>query len=136
MHRSRLSTVLIDCAAEAFDGSVRFWSEVFGKEAIASDDPRYFSLRGRVGGAGGPYLALQRVPAEERGIHLDVETDDVEQEVARLLRLGATVKARVRHHVVMLSPTGHPFCVVPVYRPDFEAHSTVWEDDDSTDRAR
>ena len=68
-------------------------------------------------------MVLQRVPAEERALHLDIETDDVEREVARLRRLGATIKARIREHVVMLAPSGHAFCVVKVYRPDFDAGS-------------
>lgn len=59
-------------------------------------------------------------------MHLDIETDDVEREVARLERLGARVKARIREHVVMVAPSGHPFYVVPVYRTDFPEHATEW----------
>jgi hypothetical protein len=60
-------------------------------------------------------------------VHLDIETDDVEAEVARLERLGGRVKKRIRNHVVMEAPSGHPFCVVPVYREDFPAKATVWD---------
>ena len=42
--------------------------------------PRYTTLKGRVGGEGGPFVLLQRVPAEERAVHLDIETDDLEAE--------------------------------------------------------
>lgn len=129
MHRSRLSTVFIDCAPDAFDAGVSFWSAALGKEAMVTGDERYRSLRGRVGREGGPYVGLQRVSAEERALHLDIETDDIEAEVARLEKLGARIKARIRNHVVMVAPSGHPFCVVHVYRPDFEAHSTQWPDD-------
>jgi predicted enzyme related to lactoylglutathione lyase len=130
MHRSRLSTVLVDCDPESFERGVQFWSGALGKAAIPMEDPRYVSLKGRVGGDGGLYVALQRVPGEERGMHIDIETDDIEREITRLRRLGATIKARIRGHVVMCSPSGHPFCVVPVYRPDFEANATVWNDED------
>jgi hypothetical protein len=130
MHRSRLSMVLIDCEPDNFERGVEFWSGALGKPAMPNDDPRYRTLKGRIGGEGAPYVALQRVPSEERGLHLDIETDDVEREVARLQRLGATIKARIRAHVVMQAPSGHPFCVVHVYRPDFEAHSTLWNDDE------
>jgi hypothetical protein len=55
-----------------------------------------------------------------------METDDVEAEVSRLLELGATVKKRIRQHVVMQSPTGHAFCVVPAKRGDFPEGATEW----------
>lgn len=126
MHRSRLSTLLIDCDEAAFEGAVKFWSEALGKEAIAIEDPRYVSLRGRVGAGGGLYVVLQKVPPEERAIHLDIEADDVEAEVKRLELLGARVKARVRRHVVMTAPSGHTFCVVPVYRKDFPEKAAEW----------
>lgn len=129
MHRSRLSTILIDCPADDFDRSLEFWSRALGKETVEreEDDPRYVSLRGRFGGAAGPIVLLQRVPAEERAIHLDIESDDVEAEVSRLEKLGARVKARISRHVVMVAPSGHPFCVVPVHRGDFPEKAATWE---------
>jgi hypothetical protein len=84
------------------------------------------ALRGRVGGEGGPYVVLQRVPPEERAIHLDLETDDVEAEVARLEKLGARTKARIRNHVIMTAPSGHAFCVVPSRRGDFPGDAPEW----------
>ena len=127
MHRSRLTTVVIDCAEEDFERGVEFWSQALGKPALDQDDLRYKSLRGRVGGEGGPYLLLQRVSRPERAIHLDIETDDVAQEVARLEKLGARVKARIRNHVVMVAPSGHPFCVVPAHRGDFPGKAAEWK---------
>jgi catechol 2,3-dioxygenase-like lactoylglutathione lyase family enzyme len=128
MHRSRLSTVVIDCAEADFERSVEFWSRALGKRPIPEEDPRYVSLRGRVGGEGGPYVLLQRVVKEERAVHLDIETDDVEREVARLAGLGARVKARIRNHVVMLAPSGHAFCVVPSgRRGDFPGDAAEWK---------
>ena len=129
MHQSRLSTVVIDCAEDDYERGLNFWSGALGKESVPTDGPRYTSLRGRVGGEGGPYVLLQRVPKEERAIHLDIETTDVEAEVARLEKLGARVKARISQHVVMQAPTGHAFCVVPVYRKDFPAKAASWEGD-------
>ena len=127
MHRSRLSTVVIDCAEGDFERDVEFWSRALGKQPIPEAGPRYVSLRGRVGGEGGPYLLLQRVVKEERAVHLDIETDDVEREVARLSGLGARVKARIRNHVVMLAPSGHAFCVVPTgRRSDFPGDAAEW----------
>jgi predicted enzyme related to lactoylglutathione lyase len=129
MHRSRLSTILIDCAEPDFEAGVAFWSAALGREAIPEqDDPRYATLRGRLGGEGGPYVTLQRVAAEERAIHLDIETDDVEAEVERLGRLGAKLKRRFPEHVVMLAPSGHAFCVVPKVRGDFPGDAATWDE--------
>jgi predicted enzyme related to lactoylglutathione lyase len=125
MHRSRLTTIVIDCPADDFDRSAAFWRAALGR-AVLPRDERYASLRGRVGGDSGVYVALQRVPTVERAVHLDIETDDVAAEVARLERLGARVKARIRRHVVMDAPSGHAFCVVPVRRGDFPAGATEW----------
>jgi len=126
MHRSRLSSILIDCAANEYDRGIEFWSRALGKEVIRDDD-RYTTLKGLVGGEGGVLVGLQRVPREERATHLDIETDDVEAEVSRLEAIGARVKARIGRHVVMTSPTDHAFCVVPVFRDDFPASATEWD---------
>jgi hypothetical protein len=128
VHRSRLTTVVIDCADDDFERGVSFWSQALGKQPIDQDGPRYKSLRGRIGGEGGPYVLLQRVTPAERAIHLDIETDDVEKEVARLEKLGARVKRRIRNHVVMTAPSGHPFCVVPAHRGDFPGSAAEWKD--------
>ena len=130
MHRSRLTSILIDCTGEDFEAGVGFWSAALDKQTMPDegDDPRYVTLRGRVGGDGGPFVLLQRVPAEERAIHLDIESDDIEAEVLRLERLGARVKARISKHVVMTAPSGHAFCVVPVRRGDFPGDAASWED--------
>jgi Glyoxalase-like domain len=129
MHRSRLASIVIDCARDDADRSFEFWSRALGREAIPFGNPIYSSLRGRIGGEGGAYVLLQRVPAAERAVHLDIESDDVEAEVTRLEKLGARVKARIRNHVVMEAPSGHAFCVVPANRSDFAATAKVWDDE-------
>jgi len=48
-----------------------------------------------------------------RGYNLDIETDDVEAEVARLTELGAVEQSRHRGWVVMADPVGVLFCVTP-----------------------
>ena len=122
MHRSRLSTILIDCADDDFERSLEFWSAAPGKPPNhpAATDERYVSLRGRIGGDGGPIVLLERVSPDERAVHLDIESDDVEAEVARLEGLGARVKRRHDPWVVMQAPSGHTFCVVPASRGDFD----------------
>ncbi len=110
MHRSRLSTLVIDCAEAEYQRSVEFWSGALGKRVVPDEDPRYASLRGRVGGEGGPYVLLQRVPVEERAVHLDIETDDVAAEVARLEELALAIRERASS-----------FCVVRVEHDEIDA---------------
>lgn len=45
-------------------------------------------------------------------VHLDVHTDDVDAEVARLEALGASQVERLADWAVLRDPAGLPFCVV------------------------
>ena len=56
-------------------------------------------------------MLLQKVPHPSR-VHLDIETDDIEAEVARLEALGAKRIEKIKTWWVMEAPTGHRFCVV------------------------
>jgi hypothetical protein len=70
-------------------------------------------------------VQIQRVDHESRA-HLDIETDDIAAEVARLEKLGATVAERLPRWVVMQAPTGQRFCVVRVQRPGFPKNANRW----------
>jgi hypothetical protein len=65
---------------------------------------------------------------EQRDVHLDIETDDIEAEVRRLEKLGAKRIAHVKHWWIMEAPTGQRFCVVRPQRPDFETGAYAWEE--------
>ena len=56
-------------------------------------------------------IEVQRVTHESR-LHLDIESDDVDAEAARLERLGARRIGKVKTWWVMEAPTGQRFCVV------------------------
>ena len=71
-------------------------------------------------------VQIQRVEHESR-IHLDIETDDIPAEVARLEKLGATVDTRMERWVVMRAPSGQRFCVVRVQRAGFPDGATIWD---------
>ena len=72
--------------------------------------------------------AVQRLEEGAARVHLDIETDDVPAEVARLERLGATVVQERSNHVIMADPGGVVFCVVPVQTGDrFVEDSLEWE---------
>jgi hypothetical protein len=71
-------------------------------------------------------VSFQRIGGPAR-VHLDIETDDVEAEVARLVALGAVVADRVEDWVVLQEPAGLPFCVIPVDGADFDSNATAWD---------
>jgi hypothetical protein len=70
-------------------------------------------------------VQIQRVDHESR-VHIDIETDDIPAEVARLEKLGATVDTRMERWVVMRAPSGQRFCVVRVQRDGFEKTANNW----------
>lgn len=113
MHTSRLGAIVIDCENADLDEAAAFWGAVFGREAQRSPDPADAHYASLPAPAGEPPMLLQRVDHPSR-VHLDIEADDVEAEVARLEELGARQHERIRDWVVMEAPTGHRFCVVPV----------------------
>jgi len=115
MHRSRLSTFVIDCKVDDLAPAAEFWSKALNRTLAPAkpDAPDYRAL-GAVEGA--PTLVIQRVEHDSR-IHLDIECDDLEAEVARLEQLGATRLRKVKYWWLMQAPTGHVFCVTDRRRP-------------------
>lgn len=115
MHRSKLSTFVIDCKTDDMPAAARFWSAALRRE-VAPPHPDYPSYRVLSCAPGEPMLMLQRVEHDSR-VHLDIESEDIDAEVARLEALGARKLERVRSWVVMEAPTGQRFCVVRPQRP-------------------
>jgi len=124
MHRSRLVAAIIDVPAGSYEPTAAFWAAALGAEPhLDPEDPDYVEL-----GEPSPgfEVMVQRVGAAAR-VHLDIETDDVEAEVARLERLGAARVGKVRSWWVMRDPAGLLFCVVTVQMPGpFGRHATTW----------
>lgn len=127
MHHSRLCTVVIDCQTDDLKHAAVFWSRALNKRIATVDqdgDGRYAEL---VTEQDEPIILLQRVDHESR-VHLDIETDDLDAEVARLEGLGAIRVAYVRDRWwVMQAPSGHRFCVVRPQRKTFGPHLNRWE---------
>jgi predicted enzyme related to lactoylglutathione lyase len=122
MHRSRLSTFVIDCRTDDVDAAARFWSQALGREVAGIDEPGYRALRS---GPGEPLLLVQQVTHEGR-IHLDIEADDLEAEARRLEALGARRVAFVKRWWVMEAPTGQRFCIVNPQRGPLAAGANQW----------
>ncbi len=127
MHRSRLGALVIDCRTQDLDAAAGFWAAALGLEAEHGRDPVNARYRRLAGDDDQPKVLVQQVGHESR-VHLDIEADDVEAEVARLERLGARRVEKLRDWWVLESPTGHRFCVVPAARPDFRDRARVWDE--------
>lgn len=125
MHRSRLGGVILDCQDHDPDQAAEFWGAALGCAVKPRSGPAEENYRALDTPAGSPYVEVQRVAHPSR-VHLDIETDDVEAEVARLELLGARRVSTVRDWVVLQAPTGQRFCVVPVCSKDFESGSRQW----------
>lgn len=125
-HRSRLAGFIIDCEGGSLEGSARFWSQALGM-AIVDPDSGGIGLYAEFGDApGGLHVEVQKVDHPSR-VHLDIEADDVEAEVARLEKLGATRIALVRGRWwVMQAPTGQRLCVVPMREDNRREPPNVW----------
>lgn len=126
MHRSRINGILIDCNVDDIDAAAHFWAGALGRR-LDRDHP----------GTRGDYVMLETPPDEisvqiqrvdhESRVHIDIETDDIPAEVARLERLGARVDTQMERWVVMQAPSGQRFCIVRVQRPGWPKGATTWK---------
>jgi hypothetical protein len=127
MHRSRVYAVLIDAPEADAERTTSFWSAALGVTARHNPtEPQFIELPDAIPGI---VTAVQAVDDAPR-FHVDIETDDVEAEVARLVGLGATPVTQWQECRVLRAPGGHLLCVLPVESdPDrFQAEANLWND--------
>src|SRR5919206_2010362 len=127
-HRSRLAILLLDLPPEHHVVGTGFWSAATGHPV--EPDPTDQDWHSLGSFADGFHLEVQRTGAgTPPRWHVDIETDDIDAEVARLEALGAT-----RHRYVedgsfwqLLDPAGLVFCVVGVQTggEEFARHATT-----------
>ena len=112
MHRSRLFGIFIDTPAAEAEAAATFWSAALGAPArpVAGEE-QFTALDGALPGL---TLDVQAIVGEPR-YHVDIETDDVAAEVARLTALGADPVSRWLDCHTLRAPGGHLLCVVPVH---------------------
>lgn len=121
-HRARLGCIVIDCKTDQVADAARFWGAALGGQVEMDDDGKYAEISDQ----GALKVLVQAVDHDPR-VHMDIEADDKEAEVARLEALGAAVVARIKRWIVMEAPTGHRFCVVNPQGPAFEANAKEFE---------
>jgi hypothetical protein len=126
MHHSRLCALLIDCQTSSLDEAALFWAQALGRPVDPQHPGTRENYRMLETPPDEPLVQIQRVEHESR-VHIDIETDDIEAEVARLEKLGARVAERLPRWVVMQAPSGQRFCVVRVQRPGFPKNANRWD---------
>ncbi|OGY56962.1 MAG: hypothetical protein A2Y84_00735 [Candidatus Colwellbacteria bacterium RBG_13_48_8] len=134
MHKSRLCYITIDI--NDFNKAVDFYSKTFNAELEAfsttgNSDTVYRRLKLPDSDI---RILLQLVPEKKTcktRIHIDIETDDVEAEVKRLERLGATrhkyTDERGFQFWVMLDPFGNELCVLQPEYPKLLEEANTWD---------
>ena len=125
MHRSQLAGFIIDCDSDDLEAAASFWGKALGCELSRSGDPEDENYVQLETAPNDMHVEVQLVRHPSR-LHLDIETDDIEKEVARLEQLGAKRVARVKQWWVMEAPTGHRFCVVRPQRAGFPDTANEW----------
>ena len=110
-HHSRLSKVVIDVPPADHDRELAFWSAAAGQPLTRFDrHPEYHgaALHGQEF-----WLLVQRLGQDQARVHIDIHTDDLPAEIARLEKLGAERVRQVHSWQVMRDPAGLLFCVIP-----------------------
>jgi predicted enzyme related to lactoylglutathione lyase len=123
MHKSRLGVVVIDCKTDDLANAARFWEAALGRPVTIDPGGKYGEIADEDGNI---RVLLQAVDHDSR-VHLDIETDDIEAEVRRLVAAGAREIARIKGWVVLEAPTGHRFCVVKPQTRAFAEMARVWD---------
>ena len=116
---------VVDAPADDYADQVAFWGAATGRPMRELDTPEFHGARLNDHMA----MLVQRLDDGDARIHLDIHTDDLDAEVARLESLGATVNRQTNPEwVVMTDPSGLEFCVV-VDPPGIltDDNSNVWD---------
>ncbi|MEV0740997.1 VOC family protein [Streptomyces sp. NPDC050549] len=126
MHRSRVFALLIDTPGPEAAAAAAFWSAALGAPAApAPSEEQFTTLHQAIPGL---VTAVQSIDDADPRFHIDIETDDVEAETARLLALGATPVSRWLECRTLRAPGGHLLCVLPVHSDAdvFDAQARSW----------
>ena len=130
-HRSRLSHIVID--VDNLDRGSDFWSAALDAVVEPLGEASRDIYR-RLQLPDSEIRILLQLTGDQKDskerMHIDIETDDVEQEVRRLEHLGAV---RSDHQTergfafwVMKDPFGNEFCVLQPEFPDLLARRPPW----------
>lgn len=123
MHRILLREIVIDVPSDRVAEASAFWSAALATKAAPLKD--YEEFIALLEPAARCVVGIQDVGGDGPRYHVDIESDDIEAEVRRLVGLGATEVARHRSWVVLRDPVGLLLCIVPPDTPDFARRARV-----------
>ena len=110
-HYSRVTKIVIDVPPGEHDRELDFWGAATGTRLTRFE--RYPEYHGAGLPGGGLGFLVQRLDGGQARVHLDIHTDDLEAEVARLEALGAERVRQVHAWGGRRDPAGLLFCVIP-----------------------
>jgi hypothetical protein len=90
MHRSRINGLLIDCRTDDIDAAAQFCAHALGRPVDMNHRGSRGNYRMLEMPEGELSVQIQRVDHESR-VHIDIETDDIPAEVARLEKLDEAI---------------------------------------------
>ncbi|HJQ05693.1 MAG TPA: VOC family protein [Nocardioides sp.] len=126
----RWLTAFLDTAPGGAEASWEFWAAATGSRISPTRGERdeFATLLPRSGDA---HLRLQRVETGPDRIHLDLHVDDPRSSADEAVALGAAEVAD-RGYVVLRSPGGLAFCLVPAGEETRRADAVSWPDGHSS----
>jgi len=110
-HYSRLSKIVIDVPPADHDRELAFWDAAIGQPL--TQGVRFPEYHGAMLPGQDIGLLIQRLDDGQARVHIDIHTDDLPAEVARLEKLGAERAGQAHHWQLMRDPAGLVFCVIP-----------------------
>jgi hypothetical protein len=111
MHRILMRTVMLDFPGDVHDAALAFWQVALDSgRRRGGKHPEYHALEHP---AALDAVIVQNMTEGASRVHLDIEADDTEAEVARLVAAGAVEVERIDDWIVLGDPGGLLFCVVP-----------------------
>jgi glyoxalase superfamily protein len=123
LHRILFRKFFVDAPSDVHDRTRDFWATAL--TARPHRGVKYPEYHWFEHPAALLQVFVQDVGTASPRYHIDIETDNVEAEVARLLAAGAQVISRHEEWVVLSDPAGLLFCVVPEDGDGFAEKSTV-----------
>jgi len=133
MHKSRLCYLVID--VNNHERAISFWGDALGATTNFDESWEDSVYRRLKIPNQDIQILLQLVPEEKLSksrLHIDIESDDIDAELQRLLAIGATnIETKdelgFRWHV-MNDPFGNEFCILNTEFPEaIEQKGIVWK---------
>ena len=109
-HYSRIFKIVVDADAAVHDRELAFWQAATGQEL--EHYQRFSEFHGTDLPGTDVGLLVQHIGEGPSRLHLDVHTDNLEEEVERLEQLGARRLSQRGNLWVMQDPAGLLFCVI------------------------